>query len=559
MRIDGGDQDCRYLSVRDDVDGSFADRLKLVGVELPVGWTPGALVDVGLVRPSLRVRLPDQLFREWGDYPVLRGGFSPEVDWAADLWWWSAAPSPCWGERGGALGKDWYVHPFDRADDPRGRALRANLLSASDASRDLKVATPRGYEARPVMDLVPYWEAYRVAELRADLGPFPPLRATSEVNEAINGVSTDVRAHRGVVTKKVEATQRNWDDLSRTFDWLSRYRTLRATALVHSIHGDGYTAAVQELADNAGLTEEVLKIEIRDKLLVLWQRWHWRGEKSIPEAAFAHLQEDIAIAVELLEVLTSREVDAFDEWWYPPDPNPRLWARLRDALPYEHWKCQELTWQVGPAYLKDFNGVAPLGLIFDHDSLREAVRRWWRESVPFRRFCVAFARLHDEINTPPDPGDLVGLRLSIPVEYLRLCALDTERFLLSLFGSSGAASGKVPRFKDLVLTAFDELCSRCGVTPPPALRSELGRDLGKPSQLDDLPSTRVLPFRPLSQVTPGDTRGLVKCCLFNLAVLRNYAAHHDCLDEEIAEQGIAMPALESMLSLFAIGLNPIAR
>ncbi len=559
MRIDPLDRDCRYLSIRDDADGSFADRLKLLGLGLPAGWTPGALVDRGLVCPSLRVRLPDQLFREWEDYPVLGGEFSPEVGWAADLWWWSAAHTPYWGERGGALGRDWYVHPFDRPDDPAGRTLRANLLSASDASRDLKVATLRGYEARPVMDLVPYWEAYRVAELLADLGPFPSLGATSGVNEAINGVSTDARTHRGVITKKVEATQKNWDDLGRTFDWLSRYRTLRATALVHSIHGEGYTAAVQELAGNAGLTEEVLKIEIRDKLLVLWQRWHWWREKSISKAAFAHLQEDIAIAVELLEVLTSREVDAFDEFWYPPDPNPRLWARLRDALPYEHWKCQELTWQVGPAYLKNFNRVAPLGMVLDHATLREAVRGWWQSSVPFRRFCVAFARLHDEINGPRDPNDLVGLRLSIPVEYLRLCALETERFLFSLVESSASTAGSVPGFNEILLRAFNVLCERLGPLPTPELQDELKREISRDSRLHDLPSTRKLPFKELSLVAPRNFVDFVKACLFNLAVLRNYAAHHDCLDYEIAEHGIAMPAIESMLALFAIELSPSPR
>ena len=559
MRIDGRDEDCRYLSIRDRVNGSFADRLKALDIELPRGLTPGALVDRGLVRPSLRVRLPDQLFREWVDYPVLRGGFSPEVDWAAGLWWWSAAPSPCWAERGGALGKDWYVHPFDRPDDPRGRILRANQLSATEASAGVTAATPKGYEARPVMDLVPYWEAYRLAELLADLSLLQGIAAPPFVGQANDGAARDLHPYRQVVNGAVEATQGYWDDISQTFGWLSRYRTLRAAASNHSIHDDRYTAAVRELAASEGLTTGVLRSEIRDKLLVLWQRWHSWREKSVPRAAFAHLQEDIAIAVELLEILSCRQVDPFDEWWDPPDHNPRPWARLRDALPYEHWLCQEITWQVGPAYLQEFNRVAPLAIVFDHDSLREAVRRWWYSSLPFRRFCVAFARLHEEINRPRDPHDLVGLRLSIPVEYLRLCALDTERFLLSLIQSSATHRGKVPRFNDLLLKAFDELCARSGSAPQPGLRAQLKEELEKYTQLHDLPSTRKLPFEALSRVAQGDAASLVRSCLFNLAVLRNYAAHHDCLDEEIADQGIAMPAIESMLVLFAIGLHPSAR
>ncbi|MBZ5588092.1 MAG: hypothetical protein LAO05_05970 [Acidobacteriia bacterium] len=409
------------------------------------------------------------------------------------------------------------------------------------------------------MNLIPYWEAYRVAELLADLAPFPLPRASVGMEIGTNGPPTQVGAHPAASTRDVETTQKFWNDLSGTFNWLSRYRTLRAVAMVRSIRDDRYTAAVQRLAADTGLTLNSLRTEIRDKLLVLWQRWHWWREKSIPKPALAYLQEDIAIAVELLGSLSSQEVDAFDEFWDPPDPNRRLWTRLRDALPYEHWKCQEVTWQVGPAYLKNFNRVAPLGMVFDHGRLREAVRRWWRGSVPFRHFCVAFARLHDEINIPRDPLDLVGLRLSIPVEYLRLCALDTERFLVSLVQPPNASQAEIPGFKTLLLTAFDKLCAETDSGPQPRLRAELNNDYDQRTRLHDLPSTKQLPFDPLHDVAQGNVAGLVKACLFNLAVLRNYAAHHDCLDDEIADRGAAMPAIESMLALFALGLVPLGR
>jgi len=43
--------------------------------------------------------------------------------------------------------------------------------------------------------------------------------------------------------------------------------------------------------------------------------------------------------------------------------------------------------------------------------------------------------------------------------------------------------------------------------------------------------------------------------LVNFAILRNYSAHHDILDESIHYDGGAMPGIESMLALVGIGLG----
>lgn len=550
MRADSQDQDCRYLFIRDDDDGSFCTRLKALGVVLPNGITPSNLVDLGLVRPAMRIRLPEQLFLEWQDFPILRGKFSLDVEWAVSLWWWSAAPWPAWGERDAPLTPAWWIHPLDRPDDELGRMLRANLLPPGTTLRESTVVTPKGRKVRAVIDLVPYWEAYRAAEVLVDLPLLPPLPASSDADALTRGAASDSVPWRIPTDSKVAQVQRSWDNLAGVFEWLSRYRTLRAVSLVHGVRGDAYRDAVRELAATQGLTPDGVKTDIRDRLLVLWQSWRWRRKRSLSRAAFAHLQEDIAIAVEFLEHFSGERVDAFEEFWDPPDPNPRRWARLRDALPYEEWRCQELTWQVASSYLENFNRIVPPAIAFEEEALRRAVRRWWRSSVQFRRFCVAFARLHEELGNRRDPYDLVGLRFSIPVEYLRLCALETERFLLSLL----PALQRAPGFSELTQRALSVFCQRLGLPGEAELRSQLQQDL-KRTQLYDLESTGFLPLEPLESIGPRDTASLVTRSLFNLAVLRNYSAHHDSLDEEIAFGGIAMPAIEAMLVLFAIGLE----
>lgn len=552
MRADSRDQDCRYLFIRDEDDGSFCKRLGDLGVELPNGISPVSLVDLGLVRPAMRIRLPEQLFLEWADFPILRGEFSAEVQWAAELWWWSAAPRPAWGERGNPPVRKWWIHPLDRPDDDFGRVLRANLLPPDATIEESTVLTPQGREVRAVVDLVPYWEAYRVAELLVDLPLLPPFPAIPGAEAQAERVVRDLASWRNYADSKVANFQRCWDGLAEVFEWLSRYRTLRAAALAHGIHGDDYKIAARELVAGQGLNLDGVKADIRDRLLVQWQTWHWWREESLPRSAFAHLQEDIAIALEFLEQLSGERVDAFEEFWDPPDPNPRRWARLRHAVPYEEWRCQELTWQVGPAYLKSFNRIVPSSMVLEKESLRQAVRRWWRSSIPFRRFCVAFARLHEEIGHSRDSNDLVGLRFSIPVEYLRLCAMEAERFLLSLL----PPCEKVPDFNKLIKLAFPVLCMSLGLPAPEAQKSQLAQGIVQRTKLHDLPSTRTLPFESLASIGHGETPRLLASSLFNLAVLRNYSAHHDCLDEEIVHDGLAMPAIESMLTLFAIGLGP---
>jgi hypothetical protein len=339
--------------------------------------------------------------------------------------------------------------------------------------------------------------------------------------------------------------------LPPVFDWISRYRTLWAAAIHFEVDRNSMQNAVAKLTGNLNLTPERVREDIREKLLVLWNSWSWKRRSSFSAQLLTSLQYDIAAAVDLLETAFGQPVDPFEEFWDPPDPNPRLWTRLKVALPYEKWQCQETTWQEAPSYLKNCLRVLPLHAIGGNDGLRELVRQSWQDSVHFRRFCVAFARLHEELRSSRVLEGDSYLRLGLPVEYLRLCTLETERFLGSTLQKQRASLG----FNKLLQEVFKPFADCLGASPSNEERSELKANLKEKTKLFGLPDDRSLPFLDLSEIPAGETTCFLMRVLVNFAILRNYSAHHDVLDESIHYKGAAMPGIESMLALVGIGLG----
>jgi hypothetical protein len=71
--------------------------------------------------------------------------------------------------------------------------------------------------------------------------------------------------------------------------------------------------------------------------------------------------------------------------------------------------------------------------------------------------------------------------------------------------------------------------------------------LQRRAQLPRLPVERQDPFSPLADLGDGEEDDFLRRAFLNVAILRNYVAHHDCLDYELVHSGMAMAPIESML------------
>ena len=166
--------------------------------------------------------------------------------------------------------------------------------------------------------------------------------------------------------------------------------------------------------------------------------------------------------------------------------------------------------------------------------------------MAFRRFCVAFWRLHEELSHSED--DRIGLRARLPMEFMILCSLHAEKIVRDRFlfnhtdSSMQGVTAMFARVLDEVLTWQGAAESDSGVREFKRLVRERG-------QLHDLHRSAANPFIEESEIawTGELSLRIIVTYFVNLVILRNYAAHHDALDQEMIYTPMAQTALKALL------------
>jgi hypothetical protein len=133
----------------------------------------------------------------------------------------------------------------------------------------------------------------------------------------------------------------------------------------------------------------------------------------------------------------------------------------------------------------------------------------------------------------------VGLHDQTSVEFLNLAVLQVERLLAENQGASTQASASAPAFKALVMSSAELAGKTYDVNEKEHFADELKSSYGA-TALHDLPTTKRNPFKEEEHFSHREACGrFLLRVFFNYAVARNYAAHHDCLDEEILGSRLA--------------------
>ena len=252
--------------------------------------------------------------------------------------------------------------------------------------------------------------------------------------------------------------------------------------------------------------------------------------------------------MKFLEEATDQEVDLDDPYWgIPDDGMSRGWTPLPEALPYENLGARRAFPLQADVYLEDLNRLNGIR-VFDRTRLKVLVDRWWPRSVPLRRFCLAFHRLHGSLPTERD--DRIGLRAQTPVEFLILCVLHTEKILRDAYLATAVTAATVPRLGAGALAKFsaEAVLRSYGFRREQDGSQELASLLKRKSQLYTLPLNPRNPFVATTAFTWGDDLAKQLLTAFaNFVILRNYAAHHDCLDDQLVYAPMAETALEAVL------------
>jgi hypothetical protein len=540
--VTSADFDCRYIREGPYSDGTFSRFVKGLGINLPSDTTVRDAVKYGWATPTLRVELPREYFDDWVEFPLWSrdSEVRPEHRWADLAVRGEFALGVMFAGKG-RLSGEWYLHPFD-TDDPDAREILKHTILPSKHPEPFVHA--RGRTVYPFVDFFRYWEAYRLMETVEAAQLFQPIINRPAAGEAAGQILEHLNELVHWSNGRIEGVGRTYAAAAKTFEWVSLYRTL----LGSTVHARGKRPntrqACKKLLDRIGRDPEALRNELRDVLLELWHDWHVFGADTVARGAEQHLQQDIKRAVDFIATVSKTRVDYRDPRWFISDWNPRPWAQLHEALPFEHWLARESLARRASLYLR---GVGRLR--FRHpvptteEELRSAVDARWDKSYGLRRFAILFKRLHDLLGKDRDV--LVTFNDRNVVDYMILGCLVVERMIAEWWRERNPKAGALPTLNVMLLALARELTAVLKVGSV----EQLLKDHTKSTKLYALKRGDRLP---LVARKPRTAREYVFITLHNLNVLRNYSAHHDCLDFELSygrEGARAMRTIVGAVSL----------
>jgi hypothetical protein len=544
MLIHSTDEHCRYLPAPECNPGlGFGGFVKEMGVTLP--YELHDMIRFGWIRPVLRVRIPTEFYLAWENYPAygLQGNIADADLWAAQLRERCAFLGARWyGDRDPA--GTWYYNFLDDQASELGRQAWANSIPVgSEADDPIPVAHPRRNElVRPWIDYFSYWQVYELIEVLDHLQVCGPILDTPEVELVLETLRQSLSWRRQDSLLRIQATRQRWERNARVFDWISRYRTLLAISSRMPITPVKVDEGAARLMRDRGLSPEQLRQDIRDVLLEEWQRLQHR----LPAPAREHFREDIMRAVQFYEAVTGKEADLADPYWAPRDRMNHGFTPLPEVLPFEALSAK---WSFPEQAMVYLEGRAQVIGPISEDRLEALAERWWHPSVQFRRFCMAFKRLHDDYSVSSE--DKLGFRARTPIEFLILSCLNAEKMLQMRYRHRRPGANLPRSARTLVGEMYGEVLRARGVLKPSVNAARLVELLRQNDrdQLHGLSQNPQNPFIVTQEITWGDALTSALAIAFgNLVILRNYAAHHDVLDDMLlGDPKYALPAIDAVL------------
>jgi hypothetical protein len=283
------------------------------------------------------------------------------------------------------------------------------------------------------------------------------------------------------------------------------------------------------LAAHLGFDADRLEGLVKDRLLVLAQRWKWGVEPRNPLSvdAYPYIQNEIYLAVHWLCMLTGNTLDHYLDLWRYPTRGQQTWAELHSILPFEYYEIRDKFLELAPFYLKQFTERISERYRLDGDRLAAVVDALRAKSRHFNVFMGAFKNLHDELGGDRKPTDVIDFRERQPLDYYLLIAIKAEVCFREELRETGILDG----LKNQKLSGYlERLGTRAGLD---ATTIKLFKDsVHTYTKLHSEPTDGIRRIMNLGSTKPSGQIALVQgmiCC----ELARNYFAHHDYMDAEL--------------------------
>ncbi len=397
---------------------------------------------------------------------------------------------------------------------------------------------PPSLDAPQHIDYLAYWQAYLAVELedaaRRDRLYLPGTQAWT------GGQHERLLKEAASSNKRI---QDKWKKRETTFEWIACYRTLLAKhhlrSLVDGNPGFKPLDESRQLAVEYGLTPDGIAGEIRDVLLVMWRESD-RIRSFNKQAYRALLREDIQRALSLRSAITGYEFDLNDPAWTYPGRGQQPWSELIEALPLEVGLVRRHLARRLALYVALVPPEGDRTVPATEPEIEPLLKRHWVSEPSLRRVGFALHRLQRELKAPDKHAVLNTIPSHERIEQMLLCTLHTEK-VLSSYNSRFSGATKAPEVRKTVKRVLDAaLCKFTRLTSKQRARTVRTADklMGERGQLHTgVPEARDL-FLAAESVCTGSRAGdLLTTAHINFVIARNYMAHHDLRDEELAFGG----------------------
>lgn len=285
------------------------------------------------------------------------------------------------------------------------------------------------------------------------------------------------------------------------------------------------------LADHLGFDAARLECLVKDRLLVLAQRWSWRVKQRnrwIADA-YPHLQKDIYLAVHWLCMLTGNTLDHYLDLWRYSYLGQQSWAELKSVLPFEYYEIRDKFLKLAPFYITPFNEHLTERHKLAGNRLLLAVDAVRTKSRHFNVFMGAFKKLHAALGSARNPSELLDFREVQPLDYYLLLAIKAEIAFREELQSTGELDN-IRANKQGMRGYLKALGSRAGLHH--TTLTQFDAEAKKLAQLHGLPSDAIRRIKTL-QASPDKGQNTLVQAMVCCEVARNYFAHHDYLDSEL--------------------------
>lgn len=524
--ISSADIQCRYLSACYGYGQSrFVQNLKDLGIRLPGDLSLRTWATRGWFRPRLRVPIPAECFLSWRNFPLceMQGveDCPAEHQWGLTVLCGDASSSD---EPGRPIEKLW-MHWLDDPEDKEATAARTHAIDPVQAPEPTPIVhLHRGIKILPFADFFAHWQAYHAAELVRSM-----VVTVEGVTDQFSSWDNWLRERARDFDKNAKALAVRWESWGSFFDIVDCYRTIMARCLRRDTFEEDVRAGAQSLAAQRGIGANEVKEGIRDVFLQLWDRWASAAPNDDPRLMHS-LQYDIQCAVRLWSDLSGSRIDPFDPFWFSRSHRGGKSAKLIDALPHEEWQARRDFAQLAPQYQSDFPAAFAMG----EEQFADLLAANWTACTPLRRFCLAWVRLHNQLRSPDkDRSADQTIAANERIEQFNLVGLHTERLLRH---AHAKFSKPEPDIGAIVAAAVERSVRATAKRSLNAARRRFKEMRGQ-ARLYDQPRAEDLTIESKNVATGSTVADQLVAAHLNALILRNYAAHHDYLDDDLIYPG----------------------